>query len=184
MTSIEVLPNDETTDFGDFVKNEDEELDLEDVVEPWPRYDTKQHKHILYPICLGEVLNERYLVEHKIAAAGGSTVWMAFDLQSETNVALKVMIAPGEWGDNETRIQDEIRKSVQDPSHLILYTGTFFLSRDNGDQHRVSVFPLMGPCLDILLLKTIPMAARMSAACQLLKTVAGLHEAGIIHRGK
>lgn len=178
------LPEDETTDFGDFVKDEDEELDLEELVEPWPRYDINHHKHVLYPIRLGEVLNERYLIEHRIDAGGGSTVWMAFDMQDKTNVALKVMVSPGEWGDNETRIQDEIRKNVQDISHLILYTETFFLSRDNGDQHRVSVFPLMGPCLDTLLLKKIPIAARLSAARQLLETVADLHKAGIVLRGE
>ncbi|KAJ5933845.1 hypothetical protein N7454_006174 [Penicillium verhagenii] len=85
-----------TSDFGDFVKNEEEELDLEELVEPW----------------------HRYLVEHKLGFGGGSTVWMAFDLQEKRDVALKVM-ALGKWGDNETRIQDEIIKTVQDTSRPI-----------------------------------------------------------------
>ena len=52
-------PNsDHTADFGDFVSNEDEELDLEEVVEPWAKYDINKTPHVFYPVRLGEVLNE------------------------------------------------------------------------------------------------------------------------------
>ncbi|KAJ5585419.1 uncharacterized protein N7459_005219 [Penicillium hispanicum] len=103
MANTEASPGN-ATDFGDFVKDEEEELDLEELVEPWHRYETEDNPNVLYPIRLGEVLNERYLVEHKLGFGGGSTVWMAFDLQDKRDVALKVM-ALGKWGDNETRIQ-------------------------------------------------------------------------------
>ncbi|KAI9925260.1 hypothetical protein ASPWEDRAFT_176916 [Aspergillus wentii DTO 134E9] len=170
-----------TTDFGDFVKDEEEELDLEELVEPWHRYETEDNQYVLYPIRLGEVLNERYLVEHKLGFGGGSTVWMAYDLQDKRDVALKVM-ALGKWGDNETRIQDEIIKTVRDTSRLVTYTATFFLPRDDKSYHRVLVFPMKGPSICTLSLKKTPIASRMSAARQLLETVASLHEAGIIHR--
>ena len=42
----------------------------------------------------------------------------------------------------------------------------------------------MGPFIDPLTLEKIPMATRMSAARQLLESIANLHQAGIIHRGK
>ncbi|CDM30764.1 hypothetical protein DTO013E5_588 [Penicillium roqueforti] len=180
MANTEASPEN-TTDFGDFVKDEEEELDLEELVEPWYRYDTEDNQHFLYPIHLGEVLNDRYLVEHKLGFGGGSTVWMAFDLQDKRNVALKVM-ALGQWGDNETRIQDEIIKTVQDTSRLVIYTATFFLPRDDKSCHRVLVFPVKGPSICTLTLQKIPMASRMFAARQLLGTVASLHQAGIIHR--
>lgn len=183
MTNAEASPEN-TTDFGDFVKNEDEELDLEELVEPWHRYETEDNQYVLYPIRLGEVLNERYLVEHKLGFGGGSTVWMAFDLRDKKNVALKVM-ALGNWGDNETRIQNEIMKTVQDTSRLVIYTTTFLLPRDdNTSYHRVLVFPIKGPSICTLTLKRTPVASRMSAARQLLETVANLHAAGIMHRGK
>ncbi|KAJ5977531.1 hypothetical protein N7501_000873 [Penicillium viridicatum] len=111
----------------------------------------------------------------------GSTVWMAFDLQDKRDVALKVM-ALEKWGDNETRIQDEIIKTVQDTSRLVIYTETFFLPRDDKSYHRVLVFPMRGPSICTLTLQMTPMASRMSAARQLLETVASLHKAGIIHR--
>ncbi|CAG8297543.1 unnamed protein product [Penicillium salamii] len=181
-TAPEVTASTATADFGDFVKDDDEELDLEEVAEPWERYDADDNRHVFYPIFLGELLNERYLVEHKLGFGGGSTVWMAFDMKDKTDVALKVM-ALGEWADNEIRIQDEIIKKVQDASRLVIYTETFLLPRDDGRCHRVLVFPMKGPSICTLSLKRIPMAARVSAARQFLVTVANLHEAGILHRG-
>ncbi|KAJ5715561.1 Protein kinase domain containing protein [Penicillium malachiteum] len=89
---------DDTADFGDFVSTEDEEVDLEEVVEPWQKYDVKETPRVFYPIHVGKVLNERYLVEHKLGFGGFSTVWMAHDLHEKRDVALKVM-SPGEYGD-------------------------------------------------------------------------------------
>ena len=182
MANAEASPGN-MTDFGDFVKDEEEELDLEELVEPWHRYDTEDNRHVLYPIFLGEVLDERYLVEHKLGFGGGSTVWMAFDLQDKKNVALKIM-ALGAWGNNEPRIQDEIIQTVQDTSRLVIYSATFLLPRDDKTHHRVLMFPVKGPSICTHSLKRIPMASRMSAARQLLETVASLHDAGIIHRGE
>ncbi|KAJ5153620.1 uncharacterized protein N7500_009059 [Penicillium coprophilum] len=142
-------------DFGDFVKNEDEEVDLEELVEPWYRYDTEDNEYPLYPIHLGEVLNERYLVEHKLGFGGGSTVWMAFDQQDKREVALKVM-ALGKWSDNEIRIQNEIIKTVQDTSRLVIYAATFFLPRDEKVNHRVLVVPVKGPSICTITLKRLP----------------------------
>lgn len=88
VTSSQKPEDDDTTDFGDFVSTEDEEIELEEVVEPWYKYDRKATPNVFYPICLGEVLNERYLVEHKIGAGGFSTVWMALDLQENKDVAV------------------------------------------------------------------------------------------------
>jgi hypothetical protein len=174
--------DDDTADFGDFVSTEDEELDLEEVVEPWLKYDIKETPHVFYPIYVGEVLNERYLVEHKVGSGGFSTVWMAHDLQDKRDVALKVMCS-GEWGEKETRMQDEIIQNVQDTSHLVTYLATFLLPGTKC-HHRVLVFPLMGPCLCLAILRNMSMTTRMSAAQQLLQALENLHKAGIVHRGE
>ena len=97
----------DTGNFGDFAHNKDEELDIEEVAEPWHCYDEEDNSHVFYPVCLGEVLNGRYLVEHKLGFGGGSTVWMAHDLQDRRDVAVKVM-SSGEWGENETHMQHEL----------------------------------------------------------------------------
>ncbi|KAJ6183719.1 hypothetical protein N7519_005020 [Penicillium mononematosum] len=161
MSDTETPPLD--TVFGDFVKNEDEEYDVEELAEPWHRMIQQQWTINMFSILirLGEVLNERYLVEYKLGFGGGSTVWMALDLRDRENVALKVMMTPGEWGENEIRIQDEIIKNVHDTSHLVIYIATFFLPRDNGSRHRVLVYPLMGLCIDLPTLEKIPMATHL-----------------------
>ena len=174
--------DDDPGDFGDFVSTEDEELDLEEVVEPWQKYDIKVTPHVFYPIYVGEVLNERYRVEHKVGFGGFSTVWMAHDLQDKRDVALKVM-SLGEWGDNEVRIQNEVVQNVQDYSHLVICSATFLLHRNKG-YHRVQVLPLIGPCLCPLIIRNMSMVTRMSAAKQLLEALENLHKAGIVHRGK
>ena len=169
--------------FGDFVRTEDEELDLEEVVEPWHKYDIKETSHVYYPICLEEVLKDRYLIKHKVGFDGFSTVWMAHDLQDRRDVALKVM-ASGWEDSSEIRIQDEILRDVQDTSHLVTYLTTFLLPGHQNEchNHRVLVFPLMGQCLYPAILRNIPLASRMSAAKQLLEALENLHKAGIVHR--
>ncbi|EER36760.1 protein kinase [Histoplasma capsulatum H143] len=171
--ALQVPNGDDAADFGDFVSNEDEELDLEEIVEPWHKYDMKTTPHVFYPICVGEVLNKRYLVEHKIGSGGFST--------DSRDVALKVM-SLGEWGENEARMQGEIHQNVHDTSHLVTSLTTFLLP-GNGCQHRVLVFPLMGPCLQPSILRNMPIATRMSAAKQLLEALENLHKGGIIHHG-
>lgn len=180
-TETDTYANGNTEDFGDFADS-DNDIDVEESSEPWENYDTSTTTHVFYPIYVGEILNERYRVEHKIGYGASSTVWMAYDLQDEIDVALKVMCA-GKWGDHEIRIQDEIIRHVQDTSHLVTYLATFLLPRDGGD-HRILVLPLVGQCVVPHILKKASMATRMSAAHQLLKTLESLHKAGIVHRGR
>ncbi|RHZ45938.1 uncharacterized protein CDV56_104441 [Aspergillus thermomutatus] len=117
-TAPQYPKGDDTADFGHFVSNEDEELDLEEAVEPWHKYDIKKTSHVSYPICVGEVLNERYLVEHKIGSGCLSTVWMAHDIRDKKDVALKVM-SSGEWGETEIRVQDKSSKMYKMPLSTI-----------------------------------------------------------------
>ncbi|KAL2813008.1 kinase-like domain-containing protein [Aspergillus granulosus] len=169
-------------DFGDVLSDEDDQVEIEEYAEPWHQYNISDNTCILYPVCLGEILNNRYLVEHKLGFGAFSTVWMARDLEDKRDVALKVMCL-GEYAEHEARIQEQIIRNVQDTSHLVTYLTTFELPRgDGGGCHKVLVLPLMGPCVSIYTLGSIPMAARMSAARQLLEALEQLHNAGIVHR--
>ncbi|KAL4958663.1 uncharacterized protein BDV14DRAFT_31854 [Aspergillus stella-maris] len=107
---------------------------------------------------------------------------MAHDLQSDQDVALKVMTANG-WADNQVRMQDIIRQFVTDQSHLVIYLDKFTLQCEkNYFQHLIIVMLLLGPCLGWYTVKKLPMNSRMSAAKQLLETLNNLHNAGIVHR--
>lgn len=161
----QVAPRDDTTDFGDYARDWDEEIELQQVVEPLIKYDINETSHVFYPICLGDVLGGRYLIEHKLGYGGFSTVWMAHDLQDSKDVALKIM-ASG-WEDRKIAIQDEITRTVSDTSRLVMYKDTFLLPED--PKHRVIVLPLMGPCLTPISINQLSMPSRMSAAKQLLE---------------
>lgn len=107
---------------------------------------------------------------------------MAHDLQSQKDLALKIM-SIGAWADTEARAQEMVVRNVQDTSHLLTCLEAFQVPGHEG-WHMVLVFPLMGPCLSTYMLKNVPMTARMSAARQLLEALENLHRAGIVHRGK
>jgi serine/threonine protein kinase len=165
------------TDFGYFVSSDDKnELWL--AVEPADAYD----EGVYYPICIGEILDQRYLVQHKLGHGGFSTVWMAYDCLQRKDVALKIT-RPGEDSEYEHWIQDEIIQATDGESGLVTYERTFQLLTPAQACHEVFVFPLYGPNLQVCL-RTRPIAARMSAAKYLLQALKALHDAEIVHRGK
>ncbi|KAF3482360.1 protein kinase domain-containing protein [Arthroderma uncinatum] len=165
----------DTSDHGEFVDSDDEVTEYSE--SPY-RYDESSRPY--YPIRIGELLNETYLIEHKLGHGGFATVWMAYDIKNKKNVALKIMTA-GDSGEHEHRALEEIKKAVKNTTGLVISQSAFFL-RGRNSNHRVFVFPLLGPCLDALVGREIPMASRMSAAKQLLEALANLHEGGIVHR--
>lgn len=170
------------SDYGRLAQNSDDEDDIEADAESWEKYASEGNSHIFYPISLGDILDQRYRVEHKLGHGGFSTVWMAHDLRLKKDVALKVM-ASGKAGEHEHQIQNRILDEVEDTSHLSMYQRTFFLHGNERD-HRVLVLPLQGKCLTIYNVSEKPMAIRMSAARQLLQAVESLHRAGFVHRGR
>jgi serine/threonine protein kinase len=167
----------ESPDYGQFVDS-DGEGDVEDVSEPLERYD----QGLYYPVRIGEVLAERYRIEHKLGWGGYSTVWMAHDVQYGKDVALKIMI-PGEKGEYEYQMQNGILRTVCDTSHLVTHEDSFLLAGHGSNHHRVLVLPLLSPNLGYRAIQ-LPVATRVSAAKQLLVALKGLHDVGLVHRGQ
>lgn len=93
MTMTATMPqypeDSDTVDLGYFATTEEEGDDIDELAEPNYKYDIGIASRVFYPICIGEVLNERYRIDHKLGQGGFSTVWMAYDLQSKRDVALK-----------------------------------------------------------------------------------------------
>ncbi|KAF4956861.1 hypothetical protein FGADI_3550 [Fusarium gaditjirri] len=161
--------------WGDFVDSDDE-CEIEDACEPVERYE----EGLYYPVCIGEVLVDRYRVEHKLGHGGFSTVWMANDMLSNDNVALKIM-SPGPSGEREYAAQNMIASAVQDTSRLLIYQDTFLLPGASQIYHRVLIFPLLGPSLRTYA-SSMSTAARRSSAKQLLQAIKALHDGQVVHR--
>ncbi|KAL4882119.1 kinase domain-containing protein [Aspergillus karnatakaensis] len=169
-----------TEDFADYYPDElDGAWAVSEGEEP-DDYDVRYGENTFYPISIGEVIHDRYLIEHKIGWGGFAVIWMAHDLQDRQDVALKVFRA-GKSAEIEIQKQDIIRELVKDTSHLVTYLQKFEVTT-NTRCHQVLVLPLRGPCIDSLVTKQIPVAVRMSAAKQLLEALGNLHKADIVHR--
>lgn len=164
-------------DFGDFVGSDDE-CEVETDAEPRERY----REGLYCPLSIGEVLIQRYRIEHKLGWGGFSTVWLAHDIQESKAVALKVSV-PGPRGEHEYKMQNEIMRAVQDMSNLVTYQAVFYLPSHRDKHHMVFVFPVRGPSLDAVCSK-IPSTFRVPAAKSLLSGLKNLHDAAIVHGGK
>jgi hypothetical protein len=166
-----------TTDRGDFVNSDDElEYDFDEVAED-PKYYTQG---LYYPTYIGEILADRYRIEHKLGHGGFSVVWMAHDMLNNRDVALKIMM-PGRSGEQELK-QNDIIRAVSDTSRLLIYQDTFLVAGPHSN-HRVLVLPLQGPNIRDHV-REKPITARMLAAKQLLQGLRALHNGGIIHCGR
>ncbi|EFR01101.1 serine/threonine protein kinase [Nannizzia gypsea CBS 118893] len=174
------FPDDDNSDLGDFVTTEREESDVNESSEEGWKYD-KEMSRVFYPVCIGEILNDRYRIDHKLGHGGFSTVWLAYDLEKKTDVALKVTDS-SEIGKYEAQIHEKIIRRVKDTSHILTYLRTFSLQGEGSNRHQVLVFPWVGECLFDLKIWKMTMASRMLAARHLLEALNSLHSAGIVHR--
>lgn len=178
-----VLP----TDRGDYVDNSEDEIDIEDESEDPMQYLNGYY----YPVFIGDLLNQRYQVVHKLGRGGFSTVWLAHDRECGKDVALKVL-ASAALGSaaREYEIHSALAQRVQDHSRLILCQDHFVLSRVDAEDnikhdHHVLVLPLQGPNIMTLqqgLKKPLP--SHMNVAKELLQAIASLHKANFVHRGR
>jgi serine/threonine protein kinase len=150
------------SDYGDFVGVR-EAFELEEYTEGPERYSNG----LYYPICIGDVLVQKYRIEHKLGHGNYSTVWLAHDILKEKDVALKIMVS-GNAGEDEYDMQKEIIGTVQDTSNILTCLRSFSLPGYKGNNHRVLVFDVRGPSL-CSCLPEMSVATRMSAAKQLLK---------------
>jgi hypothetical protein len=168
---------------SDYVEWDTDDSDIIEMnSEPQERY---LRGRLYYPVCIGEVLANRYCILHKLGWGGFSTVWMAYDMQEKKDVALKILTS-GRDGDRVIFAQNEIIRRAHDRSNLVIYHSTFQLRGPNNNLHGVLGLPLIGPNLQSNRYKmplSSHMPMRMSAARQLLLALKSLHDAGIVHSG-
>jgi hypothetical protein len=81
---VKSLQDSGASDYGDFVGVR-EEFELEESTEGPERHSNG----LYYPICIGDVLIQKYRIEHKLGHGNYSTVWLAHDILKEKDVALR-----------------------------------------------------------------------------------------------
>lgn len=174
---------------SDTIKRAIEYMPIEDV-EKLERYRPGGY----HPTTIGEWLNGRYRIVHKLGFGAYSTIWMARDQKTEKYVAVKITIADS----NPTNSQErnilhrlgiaELKAKTHPGSAIIpSLTDEFTISGPNGvHQCFVTAVGMMNLAeakdASSFRLFQLPVARAFSA--QLVLAVAYLHSQGIVHAGK
>ncbi|KAH8170580.1 protein kinase domain-containing protein [Sarocladium implicatum] len=140
-----------------------------------------------HPTRIGDTFSQgRYRVFHKLGYGGFATVWCARDQQTNTNVALKIIVAEGD-SDNELEIHHYIRESGSDhpgKAYIVHALDHFWLEGPNG-RHLCLVLPVLGPSVSQVL--RISESRRLDGqtarliALQATQALASLHSIGLGH---
>ncbi|KAG8164073.1 hypothetical protein KVR01_005991 [Diaporthe batatas] len=144
-----------------------------------------------YPVTIGEIIQgggKSYRIEHKLGFGAYSTIWLAYEIETNTSVALKIHRTLTTAGQAESQIHQDLQRLITDPSdcHLLIATSTFSLpGQFPDDTHVVVVLPVMGPPLDIRMRPPVyrpDSSTRLRMARDILQAVAFLHRHKFIHR--
>lgn len=165
-------------DWGDYV-SEDKEDDITGSTEGVDAYivDHCYPGPPCYPVTVGELLQgggKSYRIEHKLGFGGFSTIWLAFQVETNTSVALKIHRTGTNAGQAESRILQDIQHTISDPSDCCLVTSTSSFSlpgRRPEDSHVVMVLPVMGPDLHTAMNCSARYCPDMSTRLRLAKDV-------------
>lgn len=180
-------------DWGDYV-TEDDEGDVTDFTEGVDGYAVRggYPGPPCYPVTVGEVIQgggNYYRIEHKLGHGSFSTIWLAFEIETNASVALKIHRTFTTAGQTESRIHQDLQRLLSDTSdcHLLISTSVFSLpGQFPEDTHVVIVLPVTGPDLKTFMGprgRTSDSPTRLRMAKDILKAVACLHSHGLIHRG-
>ncbi|KAJ5688984.1 kinase-like domain-containing protein [Penicillium macrosclerotiorum] len=172
-----------------FFKNEPnnsgDQINYEDLVgvENPARY----RKGGYHPVNIGDLIQDRYRVVHKLGFGTYSTVWLAFDKDTSHYVAIKV--AAG----YSNPVEMNIIVCVQTSRDTIPYLGTnmippildaFDLTGPNGE-HSCYVMEPAGASLELAKSRShkglFPLGVARAMAAQLVIAVAHVHEKGYVH---
>lgn len=142
-----------------------------------------------HPVHLGDILDGRYKVVHKLGSGGFSTVWLVEDQAEHRDsnwLAIKIVVSD-ETERTKERIEIARKRalSLQSSPTIVVGQKHFYLQGPNG-RHICLILPVLGPAAsrlsDGLWSRLHPVPARL-AAKQAVKILAELHEAGLCHGG-
>ena len=153
-------------------------------VEPFERYCPGGY----HPAVIGDQLNDRYYIVHKLGFGTNSITWLARDQKTATYVAVKILVAHCEQPESDILrlLRSKPRETHPGSGIIPLLLDEFDINGPNGKHRcivttpaRVSVAHAQDASIDHLFQ---PSVARAIIA-QLIQAVAFLHSMGIVHSG-
>ncbi|KAJ2996251.1 hypothetical protein NUW58_g1034 [Xylaria curta] len=142
-----------------------------------------------HPTHLGDMLNDRFEVVHKLGSGGFGLVWLCYDMVQEKWRAVKVMTAEYSKGEIENRIYGRLREQASpkmlEDSHIIIPVEEFWIQGPNG-RHHCLVLPVLGGSVSQWRLGLEPdeqqTATEIRKYCyQVTEAVRFMHHLGICH---
>ncbi|KAL3418662.1 hypothetical protein PVAG01_10378 [Phlyctema vagabunda] len=150
-------------------------------------YDYEPGGH--HPVHLGDILNKRYEVIHKLGSGGYANVWLCCDEMSDVPkfAAVKIIMAEGSTHDCPELRVNKLKALGLDEGplaeHFCLPLDKFDISGPNG-QHYAFVYPVLGPRVSRMLnveRSEDPGTTLRQLSLQTAKAMAALHVRGICH---
>ncbi len=137
----------------------------------------------LHPVSLGDILNTKYKVVHKLGHGGFATVWLARVLEENRYAAVKVLSAKARVEDLE--FLTYLRDHGGNHPNIVSLQDTFKVQGPNG-LHQCLVFHSTGPSLKRIADGRHQLSGPMSrnAGRQIAEGLAHLHSTGIYHGGE
>ncbi|TGJ88353.1 hypothetical protein E0Z10_g448 [Xylaria hypoxylon] len=133
--------------------NEAEETEEEDIEYYGIGYDHVENVQLYnkgghHPVHLGDVLNNRYEVVHKLGSGGFGLVWLGQDAVTNKWRAIKIMTAEYSTEGKEEKIYNHLlqRSSFKEleENHFLIPLEQFWIEGPNGRHHCI-VLPVLGP---------------------------------------
>ena len=144
-----------------------------------------------HPLFIGDTLQERYVIIHKLGFGGFATIWLAYDKEKDKNVAIKVCTSSSPSREQdilETLSQEQFNKSTHLGSTMILkLNNKFVIHGPNGTHNCFVTSPgicSLSAAQGELRSYSFQIDVARSIASQLILVVAYVHSRGFVHGGK
>ncbi|KAI0160455.1 kinase-like domain-containing protein [Xylariaceae sp. FL1272] len=142
-----------------------------------------------HPIHLGDILDARYEVVHKLGWGGGGLVWLCHDAVTKSWKAVKIMVARHSADTAEVRIYEHLKKCASakdiEANGVVIPLQQFWVDGPNG-RHLCLVLPVLGGTLwDWSYTQTDHdnnrIIRRKEICRKIIKSVKFLHNHGVCH---
>ncbi|KAI1277323.1 kinase-like domain-containing protein [Xylaria sp. FL0933] len=142
-----------------------------------------------HPIHLGDVLNDRFEVIHKLGSGGFGTVWLCQDCHTKEWRAIKIMVADHSSDSAEAKTFEFLKQNSSpeelDQNHIAVPLETFWIEGPNGRHFCLVMQIYGGPVsnwrLDLDAIDPSTKKTSTELCGQITQALAFLHEKGICH---
>ncbi|KAI1139166.1 kinase-like domain-containing protein [Hypoxylon sp. FL0543] len=130
-----------------------------------------------HPVHIGDVLDGKYEVAHKLGSGGFATVWLCLDTVPHCWKAIKILVAEKS---SESCPEIKFKDILGDSNFVAMPERHFWIDGPNG-RHLALVLPVLGPSISQTRDLVSDTASIRKVCCRLAESLQYLHSKGICH---